>query len=148
MSSCARCAQLLEEVVVVDLDPLVEDAALVVVGKMSIRSKTTWWPLGGSEPTGDCVNSRPARTAGDGAAPVVSFAVEGGYGSRETRSRTLPSRCFPAGALQPIVNGPRDASRRDPWSELEGAEPLGSGYFEEAADGTRTHDLLHGKQTL
>jgi hypothetical protein len=27
-------------------------------------------------------------------------------------------------------------------------KPLGSGHFAEAADGTRTHDLLHGKQKL
>jgi hypothetical protein len=42
----------------------------------------------------------------------------------------------------------KKASQPETWSGLEGAETGASGDFFEAADGIRTHDLLHGKQTL
>jgi hypothetical protein len=53
------------------------------------------------------------------------------------------------GVWQAIVNRPR---KRVPTQSGDEARRrrirLVSGHFAEAADGTRTHDLLHGKQTL
>jgi hypothetical protein len=42
----------------------------------------------------------------------------------------------------------KKACQPDVWSDLEGAEAARARDRAEAADGIRTHDLLHGKQTL
>jgi hypothetical protein len=42
----------------------------------------------------------------------------------------------------------KNASQPGPWSELEGTDTPSCRTFSEAAEGTRTLDLLHGKQTL
>jgi hypothetical protein len=62
---------------------------------------------------------------------------------------TRPSHCFPAGRFAtdcpPAQETPPSPRRGVGWKALQ---PLASGDFSEAAEGTRTLDLLHGKQTL
>ena len=63
-------------------------------------------------------------------------------GQRARHARPEPGPLGPEWALKP-VSGPRAAARLGP---LNARIPLWRAGFVEAADGTRTHDLLHGKQ--
>jgi NAD-dependent dihydropyrimidine dehydrogenase PreA subunit len=99
----------------------------------------------------DCIHPTPRRTrlprprrsdAHDGRLPA-------GHRHEPVIGRsTRPSRCFRPGVCPPIATGRK---KRLPARDLEWAgrrrNLSRAGNFFEAAEGTRTLDLLHGKQT-
>jgi hypothetical protein len=62
---------------------------------------------------------------------------------------TRPSRCSPAGGFRlPIVYRPQKTPPSSAYqASWKARKRLRRGDFPEAAEGTRTLDLLHGKQT-
>ena len=113
-----------------------------ILAEINLPPRRAMYLLGHADPTLTMRVYQQVIDMGDGGVQMLetvigctldeAFALLSGRG-------VLSTNCSPAG---------RKASHPEPWSGPEGAEPLASGDFSEAAEGTRTLDLLHGKQTL
>jgi hypothetical protein len=112
------------------------------------------WPSSTCRDGGRCISSatptRPSRCASTSRSSTWGRAACGPSRSSSDARSTRPSHCFPAGGFwQPIGDRPTTIPpspvRAASWKARK--RPNCSTFFE-AAEGTRTLDLLHGKQTF
>jgi hypothetical protein len=77
---------------------------------------------------------------------VPNIGDAGAEASRGSSADDLRASVSELGSVRESSPDATSAHSRMLGTGWRARKPLGSGHFSEAADGTRTHDLLHGKQ--
>jgi hypothetical protein len=79
---------------------------------------------------------------------VPNIGDAGAEASRGSSADDLRASVSELGSVRESSPDATSAHSRMLGTGWRARKPLGSGHFSEAADGTRTHDLLHGKKKL